>query len=102
MNIKTRLYNNLMAYADNPENEFDKIISRNSKCLNIMTEQQLSEIYTLRQLSAKLCRIIPYSREDIASLVENNEVSPYNKVAELENYFMIAEYIFAQLNGEKY
>ena len=102
MNLKMRLYNNLICIADNPENEFDKIISKNKKCLNIMTEEQLSEIHTLRQLTAKLCRDIPYSREDIASLIENNEVSPYNKVAELENNFMIAEYIFARLNGEKY
>lgn len=101
MSFKSQLFDQLANFAANPENEFDKIISENKDCLTLMSEDQLCEMYTLRNMSARLCRIVPYSRDDIASLIESNEVSPYNKVAELENYFMIAECIFARLRGEE-
>lgn len=102
MSFKSQLFDKLTQIASEPENEFDKIISQNQDCLTLMTEEQLCEMYTLRNTSAKLCRIVPYSREDVASLIENNEVSPFNKVAELENNFMIAECIFTRLRGEEY
>lgn len=102
MSFKTQLQDKLSQIADKPENAFDKIISDNKSILSEMNENQLCEIYTLRNNSLRLCRIIPYSREDIASLIENNEVSPYNTVAELENNFTIAECIFARIRGEEY
>ena len=91
-----------MDFAENPQNEFDRIITENKSCLNTMDENQLCEMYTLRNDASRLCQIIPYSREDITSLIENNEVSPFNRVAELENYFLIAECIFTRLRGEEY
>lgn len=102
MSFKSQLFDKLIQISYDPENEFDKLITQNQECLARMTEEQLCEMYTLRNIAAKLCRIVPYSREDVASLIENNEVSPFNKVAELENSFMIAECIFARLRGEEY
>ncbi len=102
MTHKQRLYNKLVSFANNPENEFDKFIAQNKECIDRMTERQLAEIYTVRSNAAKLCRIIPFAREEIVSLLEKNEVSLYDKIAELENQFLIAEYIFTRVRGEKY
>ncbi len=94
MSFKSRLLNKLIKIAEKPENAFDKIIAKNKAYLPKMSEDMLCEISALRHEAAKLCRLIPYSRADIASLVESNEVSPYNTVAELENKFLIIEHIF--------
>ncbi len=102
MRYKELLFDKLSTIAEKPENEFDKIISENKAYLILMNESQLGEMCALRDYCAKLCRVVPYSRNDVASLIENNEVSPYDKVAELENHFLIAECIFTRLRGEKY
>lgn len=102
MSYKDTLFDKLSTIADNPENEFDKIIAKNKSCLILMNEFQLNELSALRDYCVKLCRIVPYSRKDIHSMIEYNEVSPYDKVAELENHFLIAECIFTRLRGEKY
>ncbi len=94
MSLKTELLEKLCEIAENPENEFDKIIFENKERLQEMSEERLCEIYTLRRESLRLCRLVPYAREDIASLIENNEVNPNNLVAKLENNFSILEYIF--------
>ncbi len=94
MSFKSQLLDGLLKIAEKPENAFDKIIAKNRNCLKTMSEDTLCEISTLRFEAAKICRIIPYSRDDIASLIENDEVSPYNMVAELENRFLIIEHIF--------
>ncbi len=94
MSFRTELLDKLLIIAENPENAFDKIISDNKDCLPQMSEERLCEIYTLRHESLRLCRIVPYERDEIASLIENNEVSPYKLVAKLENHFLIVEYLF--------
>lgn len=94
--------NELYAVAENPETELDKIITKNKEYLHMMSENDLGSIYMLRFTGNRLCRLIPYSREDIASLVENEEVSPYDRIAELENTFAIVEYIFSKYNNEEY
>lgn len=94
MSLKNELLKKLLNLADNPVNEFDRIIHNNKECLTGMSEKALSEIYTLRRRAEHLCRLIPYSREDIAELVESGAVSTGNRVAELEDCFLTAEYIF--------
>ncbi len=101
MSFKDKLLEKLIIIAENPENEFDVIISKNKDCLYKMSEDRLCEIAELRKESARLCAKIPYSRVDIASLTENNEVSPYKTIAQLENKFLIAEHIFEQLGNNK-
>ncbi len=101
MSFKTRLLNKLLDISNKPDNAFEKIIAQNKDCLQMMSAEQLCEIETLRYEAAKLCKIVPYSRSDVASLIENDEVSPYNIVADLENHFLIIEHIFAEFKGEE-
>ena len=102
MSLKNDLLKKLKENADNPTNEFDRIIHNNREALDIMDEKSLSEIYTLRRKGSSLCGLIPYSREDIKELTESGEVSAHDKVAELEDCFTAAEYIFARAKGEIY
>lgn len=92
----------ILEAAENPKNEIEKIISQNKEFLHIISDKDLGSIFMLRMTGKRLCNLIPYSREDIASLIENEEVSPYDKVAELENTFLILEHIFSKYNGKEY
>lgn len=92
----------ILEAAENPKNEIEKIISQNKEFLHIISDKDLGSIFILRMTGKRLCNLIPYSREDIASLIENEEVSPYDKVAELENTFLILEHIFSKYNGKEY
>lgn len=92
----------ILEAADNPKNELDKIISENKDFLHLISDKDLGSIFLLRMTGKRLCNLIPYSREGIASLIRNEEVSPYDKVAELENTFLILEYIFSKYNGKDY
>lgn len=96
MSLKTELTEKLEAVCVNPQNEFDRIISKNREILKSMDEKQLSDIYMLKIKGDRLCRLIPYSREDIHLLVESSEVEAGNKVAELEDCFKILEYFFTK------
>lgn len=102
MSLKNELTEKLEDIADNPQNSFDRIILDNRGILENMNEAQLSDIYMLRTRCEHLCRIIPYGRDEIALLVESGEVDARNKVAELEDCFNIAEYIFTKAKGEEF
>lgn len=101
MSPRADLLYKLTDIANNPQNEYDKIISVNKRYLLLLTADDLSALCTLRRKALRLCRIIPYSREDISALVENNEVSPFESVAELEYSFRIADHIFSKVSGEE-
>lgn len=101
MSPRADLLYKLTDIANNPQNEFDKIIAENKRYLLLLSADDLSALCALRRKSLHLCRLIPYLRKDITSLVENNEVSPYESVAELEYTFRIAIHIFAKVNGEE-
>lgn len=92
----------IMGYAVNPECEYDKIISKNKRYIPLLSTEQLCTIYWHRMRAVRLCNLIPYSREDVRSLVENGEVDPLNKVAELDYAFSVLEYIFSKVNGEDF
>lgn len=96
MSLKTDLVKKLTEYGENPRNEFDKIIHNNIEKLPELSEKRLSELYALRRKGERLCRIVPYSRKDIDELIGNEEVSVHNCVAELEDCFNIADYIFSK------
>ena len=87
MDLKDDLIERLEKIADNPQNEIDRIILKNKDIIKHMTESQLADVYTLRRRGERLCRLIPYKREEIALLSESGEVSVKSKVAELENCF---------------
>ncbi|MEE1066471.1 MAG: hypothetical protein UH249_10110 [Acutalibacteraceae bacterium] len=101
MSPRADLLYKLTDIANDPQNEFDKIIAANKRYLLLLSADDLSALCTLRRKSLRLCRKIPYSREDITSLVDNSEVSPYEMVAELEYSFRIADYIFSKVSGEE-
>ena len=101
-NRRTTLLDTLTDIANNPENEYDKIIAKNKRYLLLLPERHLSSIYWTRVKACKLCNMIPYSRKDIRSLVENDNIDPFNYVAELENTFTTLEYIFSKVNGEDF
>lgn len=88
--------------AANPRNEFDVIIHNNTDALERADEKQLSEIYTLRRKAEKLCRLIPYSMEDISMLAQSGEVDAHNKVAELNDCFSVLKYLLSKIKGEPY
>ncbi|MBP3939594.1 MAG: hypothetical protein IK955_09315 [Clostridia bacterium] len=92
----------IMGYAANPECEYDRIIAQNKKYIPLLSTEQLCTIYWHRMSAVRLCRLIPYSREDVRSLVENEEVDPLNRVAELDYAFTVLEYIFSKVNGEEF
>ncbi len=100
MGLKNELIKKLEYIADNPQNEFDRIISNDRDILKRMSEAQLSDLYMLRNKSERLCRIIPYKRDEIALLTESGEVSPKSRVAELEDCFTAEEYILAKAKNE--
>lgn len=102
MSFKTELLNKLITAAEKPENEFDRMISDNKTVLEKLDERRLSDIYTLRRKAERLCRQIPFSREEIKMLTESGEVSPYGLTAELENCFEAADYIFSKANGKNF
>ena len=102
MTIKEELLQSLLEIAEHPENEFDKFIKENKETLYIMSEKHLSYICHIRKNAKKLCKIIPYKREEIQSLIANEEVSVYNLVAQLEDQYNIADYYFTISRGEKY
>lgn len=88
------LLEKLSFIADNPENEFDKIIHRNKDLLKNMSEKNLAEIYLLRKKCQRLCGILPYKRDEIAELVNNGEVNTDSIFTKLEYNFIILEHIF--------
>lgn len=92
----------IMGYAANPECEYDRIIAQNKKYIPLLSTEQLCTIYWHRMSAVRLCRLIPYSREDVRSLVENEEVDPLNRVAELDYAFTVLEYIFSKVNDEEF
>lgn len=92
----------IMGYAANPECEYDRIIAQNKKYIPLLSTEQLCTIYWHRMSAVRLCRLIPYSREDVSFLVENEEVDPLNRVAELDYAFTVLEYIFSKVNGEEF
>ncbi|MCQ2484560.1 MAG: hypothetical protein MJ168_04400 [Clostridia bacterium] len=96
MSLKTELTEKLEAVCANPQNEFERIISKNRETLKSMDEKQLSDIIMLKIKGDRLCTLIPYSREDIHLLVESGEVESGNKVAELEDCFNLLEYFFTK------
>lgn len=102
MTDKEELLRTLLEIADNPENEFDKFIKENKETLYIMSEKHLCYIYHVRKKAHRLCKIIPYTREEIQMLIENKEVTVYNLVAQLEDQYNIADYYFTISRGEKY
>lgn len=101
MSLRNELIEKLERICDNPENEFDKIIQKNRNLIRGMDEKKISEIYTLRRKAARLCGLIGYPREGIHLLVELKEVDANNKVAELEDCFNIAEYLFEKEKAKK-
>ena len=101
MSPRADLLYKLTDIANDPQNEFDKIIADKKRFLLLLTADDLSALCTLRRKALRLCSMIPYSREDISALVENNEVSPFESVAELEYYFRIADHIFSKVSGEE-
>ena len=101
MSFKTELLGKLKMAADNPENEFDRIISENKAVLEKMDERRLSDIYTLRRKAERLCRQIPFSRDDMKLLIDSGEVSSDSLIAELENCFAAADYVFSKVNGKE-
>lgn len=94
MSLKNELLKKLEAIADSPQNEIDRIIAENKDILKSMNEKQLSDIYMIQMKVEPLCKVIPYSREEIGMLVEKGEVDARNKVAELEDYFRLLEHFF--------
>lgn len=99
MSYKSELLEKLIKAADNPQNEFDGIIGENRAALKEMDEYQLSDIYALRRKAERLCRRIPFSREEIKLLIQSNEVRADSMTAELENCFSEAEYVFSKVSG---
>jgi hypothetical protein len=98
MSLRDELICELRKFASEPQNSFDKIIGANAEKIDMLSTQRLSDIYTLRKKSASLCKLIPYSREDIALLVEAGEVDPTKKIAQLENNFSVIESIFNEIS----
>lgn len=96
MSLRTDLEKQLKEICNEPQNEIDRIILQNKEKLNSMTEKQLSDIYMLSLKGKRLCKLIPYSREDIGLLVRSGEVETGNKVAELEDCFNLMEYFFGK------
>ncbi len=99
--LHNQLANLLYEYSDNPENEFDKVIRANINRIPIMNENQLRMIIMLRYQTSLLCKDIPYTREEILSLIENNEVSLSGPFAQIENNLNTAEFIFDKARGEE-
>ena len=95
-----KLLEEIYEYADNPQYECDKIIRDNLTKIPMLNTSQLRTILAVRSDAAYLCRKIPYSREDIRSLIDNDEVSLTGKVAEIEDKLCILEYLFARATGE--
>ena len=102
MSLKSELLGKLNTIAENPENEFDRIISANAKALAEMNEAQLSDIYMLRRRSERLCRLVPYSREDVSALVSFGDVRAGSMTAELNECFDSAEYIFSKVTDKNF
>ena len=95
-----RLLEEIYEYADNPEYECDKIIRDNSKKIPMLNTSQLQAVSAVRLDTARLCRLFPYSREDIRSLIENHEVSLTGNITKIEDNLCILEYIFEKATGE--
>lgn len=91
-----------MEYAVNPQCEYDKIIAKNKKYIPLLSTEQLCTVHWHRYTALRLSKNIPYSREDIRSLVENEEVDPFNVIAELDYAYTVLEYIFSKVNGEEF
>ena len=88
-------------YADNPQYECDKIIHDNLKRIPMLSTSRLQAVLFVRNETARLCEKIPFSREDIISLIENKEVSLTGPVARIEDNLYILEYLFAKAIGEE-
>lgn len=102
MSLKNNLTDKIIEVSAEPQNEFDKIIHNNIDIIVKADEKTLSEIYTLRRKAERLCRLIPYLREDIALLTESGAVDTHNKVAELEDCFSTLEYLISKIKNETY
>jgi hypothetical protein len=88
-------------YADNPLYECDNIICDNLKTIPILSTYQLQAILAVRNETAQLCKKIPYSREDIRSLIENKEINLRGPIAKIEDNLCILEYLFAKAVGDE-
>ena len=102
MTTRERLLAELTDIANNPQNEYDRIIAENKRFLLVLPLKDLNALSWRRKRACKLCKAIPYTREDLQPLFENNEVAPFELVAELEDTLAIVEYIFSKVNGQKY
>ena len=102
MSLKSELLEKLNIIAENPENEFDRIVSANADALIEMDEEQLSDVYMLRRRCERLCRLVPYSREDVSSLVSFGDVRAGSRTAELNECFDSAEYIFLKVTDKNF
>lgn len=102
MTEREQLLSELTDIANNPENEYDRIIAENKNYLLMLSRTELGALYWRRKRAIKLCRIIPYTRTELQSLIQNNEVTAYELIAELEDTFATVEYIFSKVNGKKY
>lgn len=87
---------------EQPQNCFDKEIRKNRKYIEMLPDNRLSDIYALCNDSRRLCKIIPYSKKDVFSMVESGEVSPYKKIASLYNNYIILEKILCEVNGKEF
>lgn len=97
-----KLQEQLYEYADNPQYECDRVINENIKRVPMLSTVQLRDILAIRQDTARLCKQIPYSREDIQELIENREVSLVGSVTKIEDNLSLIEFIFAKAIGEEY
>lgn len=102
MSLKSELLEKLKEIAKNPANEFDRIISANADAFENMNESQLSDIYMFRRRCERLCRLVPYSRDDVSELVNFGDVRPDSRTAELNECFDSAEYIFSKVTDKKF
>lgn len=102
MSKRDILLQELNKTVKNPQNYFEKEIAKEKKCISKLSTERLNDVYVLNKNSERLCSLIPYSKKDILTLFENDEVSPTGKIAELCNNFIILEKIFSDVNGKEF
>lgn len=102
MNYRNSILAELLLAAENPENEFDEILSANRKYIAFLSTDSLGGLISLRAEFEQLNKSVPYSREDISILLESGEADLNGKFALKVDNLNTAEYIFSSVNGKDF
>lgn len=99
--MRSEINKKLFEAATEPKNEFDRLLAKNTELIENLGEAQAAELYLLRRRCVRLCKLVPYSCEDVSEMSELVEYKNKSAVSELENCFRTAEYLLEKERASK-